>query len=193
MKRVFDLFFSFTGLILFSPMFFIISLLIKISMSGPVFFKQERVGQYGHLFKIVKFRTMSPNNSNNTVTVQGDERITPLGRFLRRFKLDELPELWNVFTGRMSFVGPRPDVPGYADKLSGESRKILKLKPGITGPATLKYANEEALLSSADDPVRFNNEVIFPDKVMINLAYYNNHTIFRDIKIILSSIFRKNY
>ena len=133
------------------------------------------------------------SDSNITITVQGDMRITKIGKFLRRYKLDELPELWNVFIGDMSFVGPRPDVPGYADKLVGRDRDILKLQPGITGQATLKYVNEEEILAEHDDPIRYNDEVIFPDKVRINLEYYDNQSIWLDIKIIFATIFRKYY
>jgi len=160
-------------------------------MHGVVFFRQERIGQNGKLFKVIKFRTMSENNSGSVVTVKGDSRITPLGTKLRKYKLDELPELWNVLKGEMSLVGPRPDVPGYADNLIGESREILNLRPGITGPATLKYSNEEEILASVSDPVKYNDDVIFPDKVRINLEYIHNHGLIGDIKIILKTVFRK--
>ena len=120
----------------------------------------------------------------------GENRITPLGHVLRKYKLDELPELWNVLIGDMSFVGPRPDVPGYADALEGEARDVLRLRPGITGPASLKYANEEEILALVDDPQRYNDEVIFPDKVRINLEYYHNHTFMGDLRLIFATIFR---
>ncbi len=132
---------------------------------------------------------MYVNNDKNTVSVKGDTRITKLGKYLRKYKIDELPELFNILLGQMSFVGPRPDVPGYADKLKGDDRLILKLKPGITGPASLKYYNEEELLAKAKDPVKYNNEIIFPDKVKINLEYYHNHNLWYDIKIIFKTIF----
>ena len=129
----------------------------------------------------------------NTISVRGDDRITLFGKFLRRYKLDELPELWNVVNGEMSLVGPRPDVPGYADNLQNNDRLVLKMRPGITGPASIKYANEELLLSKQDNPRKYNDEVIFPDKVRINLEYYNNRSLYLDIKIIFATIFRTSY
>ena len=133
---------------------------------------------------------MTLYHSGSSISIEGEQRITPLGAKLRKYKLDELPELWNVLIGDMSFVGPRPDVPGYADKLKGENRKVLELRPGITCEASLKYANEETLLAKQKDPVKYNDEVIFPDKVKMNLTYYYNHNILKDIKIILKTIFR---
>ena len=192
-KRIFDLFFSIAGLIFFMPLFFIVSILVKLDSKGPVFFLQIRVGKDAKMFQIIKFRTMHDNNISSTISVHGDTRITSFGKFLRRFKIDELPELLNIFNGEMSFVGPRPDVPGYADKLVGEDRKILMLKPGITSLASLKYSNEEKLLSKKDNPKYFNDNVIFPDKVRMNLKYYNNHNIWLDIKIIFATLFRLNY
>lgn len=188
-KRIFDIFFSLIGLIIFSPLLLLLTLLIKISMpEGPVIFKQKRVGRQGKLFTIYKFRTMTMNHSGLPITINGESRITPLGAKLRKYKLDELPELWNVLVGDMSFVGPRPDVPGYADKLTGEERKILEMRPGITGPASLKYVNEEELLAQQDDPIRYNNEVIYPDKVRINLNYIKDWSIWLDIKIIIYTL-----
>ena len=131
---------------------------------------------------------MTPVHSGSSISVAGESRITPLGAILRRYKLDELPELWNVLCGDMSLVGPRPDVPGYADKLSGNDRGILELKPGITGPATLKYRNEEQILAAQDDPQKYNDEIIFPDKVKINLSYLSNHTFIGDLKIIMQTL-----
>ena len=133
---------------------------------------------------------MSSGHNGSSISVAGEERITTLGRTLRKYKLDELPELWNVFIGDMSFVGPRPDVPGYMDKLTGENRLILQLRPGITGPASLKYAHEEDILSQVQNPIEYNDQVIFPDKVKINLDYYYNHNFLDDIKIIFQTIFR---
>ncbi len=164
---------------------------ILISIGLPILFKQQRVGMNGQLFTLYKFRTMLVNHSGNSISVAGEARITPLGAILRKYKLDELPELWNVLKGDMSFVGPRPDVQGYADRLVGEDRKILNLRPGITGPASLKYANEEELLSKVLDPIKYNNTVIYPDKVKINLKYYYSHSMWGDIKIIFYTIFRK--
>jgi len=162
-----------------------------MKMPGPVFFSQKRVGQQGKLFTMVKFRTMKMNHGGSTISVKGESRITPLGATLRKYKLDELPELWNVLTGDMSFVGPRPDVPGYADLLQGEDRKILLLKPGITGPASMKYANEEEILALQKDPVKYNNEVIYPDKVRINLEYLKHLSFLLDLKIILYTVLGK--
>jgi lipopolysaccharide/colanic/teichoic acid biosynthesis glycosyltransferase len=158
---------------------------------GPVIFKQKRVGQHGKLFTMYKFRTMVNGASGSTISVAGENRITPLGAVLRKYKLDELPELWNVLIGDMSFVGPRPDVPGYADKLTGEDRKILVLRPGITGPASLKYRNEEYLLSLQSDPQKYNDEVIFPDKVRINLHYLKNWSFGYDLKLIIYTVLGK--
>ena len=158
MKRLIDFILSFTGLILLSPFLLFISILIKITNNGSIFFVQERVGKNGSLFKMIKFRTMyTDHNDNNTISVKGDSRITKLGFFLRKYKIDELPELINVLFGDMSFVGPRPDVKGYADKLKGDHRKILKLRPGITGPASIKFINEELLLSQQKNPKFYIN------------------------------------
>lgn len=136
---------------------------------------------------------MNINHGGNTVSIKGENRITPLGSELRKYKLDELPELWNVLKGDMSLVGPRPDLPEYANKLTGEERKILELRPGITGPATLKYANEEELLASVSDPQRYNDEVLWPDKVRINLHYYYNKSLSGDIVIILETLGRNQH
>jgi lipopolysaccharide/colanic/teichoic acid biosynthesis glycosyltransferase len=157
-------------------------------MPGPVFFTQKRVGQHGKLFTMIKLRTMTVNHGGSSISVKGESRITPLGAVMRKYKLDELPGLWNVLKGDMSFVGPRPDVPGYADQLEGEDRKILLLKPGITGPASMKYSNEEEILADQDDPVKYNNEVIYPDKVRINLEYLKNQSFILDLKIIIYTI-----
>lgn len=190
-KRIFDICASFVGLILLSPLMLVIALLIKISMPGKILFRQERSGLNGRTLRLVKFRTMSENKTGITITVKGDARITPLGAKLRKYKLDELPELWNVLKGDMSFVGPRPDMPEYAGKLTGRQREILKMRPGITGPATLKYSNEEEMLAGVPDPVKYNDEIIFPDKVRINLEYAERNSLPGDILIILKSIFRK--
>lgn len=191
-KRIFDIVASFFGLILLSPVFIIVAILIRINMSGPIFFIQKRTGINGKLFNICKFRTMIVNHGGSSVSLKGESRITPLGARLRKHKLDELPELWNVLKGDMSFVGPRPDVPEYTDKLIGEEKRILEVRPGITGPATLKYANEEELLSSVPDPQKYNDEVLWPDKVRLNLSYYYNRTFFGDIRIIFRTIFNRN-
>ena len=191
MKRIVDLFFSILGLILLLPFFLILSILIKITSEGPIFFFQSRVGRNGRIFKIIKFRTMFIiQRSRSTISIKGDVRVTKVGSFLRKYKLDELPELINVLFGHMSLVGPRPDVPGYADKLKGIDRDILKLRPGITGPASLKYIKEEEILAKQNNPKEYNDKVIFPDKVRINLDYYNNQSVWSDFKIIFATIFR---
>ena len=174
-----------------SPVLLIIAVAIKISMPGPVLFRQERAGRHGKPFIINKFRTMTMNHGGNTISVRGEKRITPLGAWLRRHKLDELPELWNVLAGDMSFVGPRPDMPEYAAMLKDDERLILELRPGITGPATLAYADEEEILAGVPDPVKYNDEVLWPDKVRINLEYYHNRSFMGDIKIILETLLRR--
>jgi lipopolysaccharide/colanic/teichoic acid biosynthesis glycosyltransferase len=189
-KYLFDRVFALMGLLLSLPLLVVISGVILLNDGWPVLFVQRRVGKGGKLFPMVKFRTMRLNDGTNTVSVKGDHRITTTGAFLRKYKLDELPGLWNVLIGQMSFVGPRPDVPGYADLLHGADRKILELRPGITGPATLKYANEEELLAGVDDPKRYNDEVIFPDKVKINLEYAHHHNLITDLNIILKTLFK---
>ena len=189
LKNSFDKIFALIGLLVLSPLLLLIALLIRVKMpDGAVLFRQQRVGQYGKVFTMVKFRTMTATHHGSSISVEGESRITPLGAFLRKYKLDELPELWNILKGDMSFVGPRPDVPGYADKLIGKDRDILQLKPGITGPATLKYRNEEELLAQQANPQQYNDEVIFPDKVKINLEYLRRHSFWGDIRIIIQTI-----
>tara|TARA_B100000614_G_scaffold226476_1_gene216766 strand:- start:178 stop:765 length:588 start_codon:yes stop_codon:yes gene_type:complete len=189
-KRLFDIIFSFLGLVLLLPLFIIVSILIKVDSSGPIFFLQERVGLYGKYFKIIKFRSMKVNHNDSlTITLKNDKRITRIGRKLRKYKIDEIPELINVLIGDMSFVGPRPDVPGYTDLLKGNERNILKLRPGITSSASIKYSNEEQLLLEQEDPIAYNDDVIFPDKVKMNLNYYENNNIWIDIKIIFATVF----
>ena len=196
LKRSFDVIVSFVGMLVLSPIFLLCVFSIMLFSGFPIFFSQKRIGRLSKEFTLYKFRTMIENASKmagGSITVGNDPRITPIGKFLRRWKLDEIPTLWNVLKGDMSFVGPRPDVPGYADKLLGESRRVLELRPGITGPATLKYSNEEKLLAAVEDPIKYNDEVIFPDKVKINLEYMDNWSLWRDIKIIFKTIFRTNY
>lgn len=189
LKNLFDYSASFIGLLFLWPVILVCAVLIKIKMpDGPVFFIQKRVGKDGELFSMYKLRTMSVNHGGSSVSVAGEARITPLGRILRRYKLDELPELWNVLKGDMSFVGPRPDVPGYADSLKGDDKRILKLKPGITGPASLKYRNEEDILALQSDPQKYNDEVIYPDKVRINLYYLDNYSFLKDIQMIFCTV-----
>ena len=194
MKRLFDLTASLIGLIVLFPVFIIVSVLVKTSSAGPVFFMQQRIGRRGRVFKMIKFRSMKViQSSDSTISVKGDLRITKFGAFLRKYKIDEIPELFNVLRGDMSIVGPRPDVSGYADKLEGEDVLILELLPGITGPASLKYANEEDILVLQEDPVKYNDDVIYPDKVKLNLDYYHNNNLWIDIKIIFATIFRTGY
>jgi len=189
-KRAFDLLAAILGLLVLSPVLLLIGLLIRLKMpGGPAFFTQKRVGKNGKLFIMIKFRTMSVDHEGNSISVGGESRVTSLGRVLRKYKLDEIPGLWNILVGEMSFVGPRPDVPGYADKLTGPDRRLLRIRPGLTGPATLKYADEEDILAQQDDPVRFNDEVIFPDKVRINLNYLDHWSLWLDIKIITLTLF----
>ena len=189
LKFIFDRVVSFIGLVVLWPVLIVVAILIKVKMpGGPVLFVQDRVGRGGQLFKCHKFRTMTVNHNGSTVSVAGDSRITPLGAKLRHWKRDELPGLWDVLIGKMSFVGPRPDVPGYADALVGEDREVLLLRPGITGPASLKYRNEEELLASVEDPQRYNDEVIYPDKVRLNRYYLHHYSFWMDLKMILATV-----
>lgn len=191
-KYLFDRIMALVGLIVLSPVLFVVWMLIRVKMpDGPAVFTQKRVGKDGKLFTMYKFRSMSAHHSGSTVSVAGESRITPLGAKLRRYKLDELPELWNVLIGDMSFVGPRPDVPGYADKLEGDDRRVLQLRPGITGPASLKYRDEEVLLASQANPQEFNDKVIYPDKVRINLYYLDHYSFLADIKMIFATVLGK--
>lgn len=201
LKYIFDKLASFIGLITLSPLFLVVACLIRHKMpGGPVLFKQKRVGQHGKLFTVYKFRSMSVKKEASVASRASEQtsiasaeqnRITPLGEKLRRYKLDELPELWNVLKGDMSFVGPRPDVPGYADRLQGDDREMLRLKPGITGPASLKYRNEEVILSIVTDPQKYNDEVIFPDKVRLNLYYLRHYSFVKDIQMIICTVLGK--
>ena len=189
MKWLFDRVVAFVGLCFLWPVLLVVWVLIHAKMpGGPAIFTQKRVGKGGKLFTMYKFRSMTVGHGGSSVSVAGESRITPLGAKLRKYKLDELPELWNVLIGDMSFVGPRPDVPGYADKLQGEDRLILNLRPGITGPASLKYKNEEEILAQVEDPQKYNDEVIYPDKVKINLEYYYHHSLVGDIKLIIQTV-----
>ncbi|SOC57483.1 Sugar transferase involved in LPS biosynthesis (colanic, teichoic acid) [Chromohalobacter canadensis] len=188
-KRTFDLMLSAIGLALSSWLILLAWIAASWDTRSNGFFIQQRVGKNGRLFRVVKIKTMRPNRDlSTTVTRSGDPRITPLGRFLRKTKIDELPQLWNVLWGDMSFVGPRPDVPGFADSLVGEERRLLSIRPGITGPATLKYRNEEELLTAAGDPEVYNREVIWPDKVRINLEYIRNWRLAKDLQYIWKTV-----
>ena len=205
-KWIFDRVVSFVGLLFLWPVLIIVAILVKVKMpGGPAFFVQKRVGKGGKLFNCHKFRTMTVNHNGSTVSVAGDSRITPLGAKLRHYKLDELPGLWDVLRGKMSFVGPRPDVPGYADKLSGDDRDVLKLRPGITGPATLKYRLEDEMIAEyvarkqkegdTRDPqaiaVEYNDTVIYPDKVRLNCYYYRHYSFIKDIQMIFCTVLGK--
>lgn len=191
LKYILDRVTAFVGLLFLWPVLLIVAILIKIQMPGPVLFVQERVGKDGKLFRCHKFRSMIVEHTGSSVSVAGESRITPLGAKLRKYKLDELPELWDVLIGNMSFVGPRPDVPGYADKLQGDDRIILSMRPGITGPATLKYRNEEELLATVDNPQHYNDTVIYPDKVRINRYYAEHYSFAKDLQIIICTVFGK--
>jgi lipopolysaccharide/colanic/teichoic acid biosynthesis glycosyltransferase len=192
LKWIFDRIVSFIGLLCLWPVLIVVAILIKIKMpGGPALFTQKRVGRHGKLFTMHKFRSMTVSHSGSSVSVAGEARITPLGAKLRKYKLDELPELWDVFIGNMSFVGPRPDVPGYADQLKGDDRRVLKLRPGITGPASLKYRDEEELLAKVENPIEYNDTVIYPDKVRINLYYLDHYSFIKDIQMILCTVLGK--
>lgn len=205
-KWIFDRALSFIGLFFLWPILIIIAILIKIKMpGGPAFFVQKRVGKDGKLFDCHKFRTMTVKHSGSTISVAGDSRITPIGATLRHYKLDELPGLWDVLIGNMSFVGPRPDVPGYADMLEGDDRDVLKLRPGITGPATLKYRLEDEMIAeyvaqrqkegdsreTQEIAVEYNDKVIYPDKVRLNCYYFRNYSFIKDMQMILCTVFGK--
>lgn len=207
LKYLFDRLVSFIGLVCLSPFFLVVAILIKVKMPGsPVFFVQDRVGMDGKLFPCHKFRTMQEYHNGATVSVAGDSRITPLGAKLRHYKLDELPGLWDVLIGNMSFVGPRPDVPGYADKLQGDDRDVLKLRPGITGPATLKYRREDEMIADyvakrqaqgdkrpmQEIATEYNDQVIYPDKVRLNCYYYRHYSFWRDIQMIFATVLGKH-
>jgi len=192
LKRLFDIITSFLGILVLSPVLLLVVILIKLRTPGSIFFCQKRTGRRGKPFMLYKFRTMIPYHSGSSISVWGESRITPLGAKLRKYKVDELPELWNVLKGDMSLVGPRPDVPEYTERLKGEELRILDLRPGITSPASIRYANEEVLIASASDPHKYYNEVIWPDKVRLNLEYANNRSFFGDLIIIFDTIFKRN-
>lgn len=192
LKYVFDRVAALLGLLLIWWLLIVVAILIKVKMpGGPALFRQTRIGRHGKPFTIYKFRTMTVGHGGSSVSVAGESRITPLGAVLRRYKIDELPELWNVLIGDMSFVGPRPDVPGYADRLQGDDREMLELRPGITGPASLKYRNEEELLAAVDNPQEYNDTVIYPDKVRINRYYLHNYSFVKDIEMIVCTVIGK--
>ncbi len=188
-KRVFDLFFSVIGILFLVIPIIILIIISSISTKKIGLFSQHRIGKHARLFTMYKIRTMIGNDDESPITLLDDKRITPFGKFLRLFKLDELPQLFNVLIGDMSFVGPRPDVAGYADILKGDDKIVLSVKPGITGPATLKFKNEEQLLVNQSDPKKYNDEIIWVEKVKINRQYIENWTLLYDIRYILKTIF----
>ena len=216
LKWLFDRIVAFIGLLFLWPIILITAILVNVKMpGGPAFFVQKRVGKDGKLFNCHKFRSMTVAHNGSTVSVARDSRITPFGAKLRHYKIDELPGLWDVLIGKMSFVGPRPDVPGYADKLMGADRDVLKLRPGITGPATLKYRLEDEMmadfvskikneklkmingveipqgLSDQELAVWYNDTIIYPDKVRLNCYYYRNYSFVKDIQMILCTVLGK--
>ena len=226
LKWIFDRVVSLIGLLFLWPLLLVVAILIKVKMpGGPALFVQKRVGKGGKLFNCHKFRTMTVKHNGSTVSVAGDSRITPLGATLRHYKLDELPGLWDVLIGNMSFVGPRPDVPGYADKLEGDDRDVLKLRPGITGPATLKYRLEDEMIADwvskvkregslceksdknsiqnlpnninemSDQEIavwyKYNDNVIYPNKVRLNCYYYRHYSFIKDIQMIVCTVLGK--
>ncbi len=192
LKRSFDIIVSFIGLLFTLPIIIISALLIKIKYKESGFFTQRRVGRGGKIFNIIKIKTMSSKVDFKTnVTTKNDPRITPLGRIFRKTKIDELPQLINVLKGDMSFVGPRPDVKELIDSIPEEEREIfLSIRPGITGPATIKYRNEEEILATVEDSQRYNDEVIFPNKVEINIDYIRDYSFIKDIQYILQTVFK---
>lgn len=213
LKFVFDRLVAFLGLCFLWPVILVTAILVKVKMpGGPAFFCQKRVGKDGKLFTCHKFRSMTAVHNGSTVSVAGDSRITPFGAKLRHYKIDELPGLWDVLIGNMSFVGPRPDVPGYADKLEGDDRKVLKLRPGITGPATLKYRLEDEMIADFVSEIKneklkvingleipqgltdqelavwYNDNIIYPDKVRLNKYYYEHYSFVKDIEMIFATV-----
>lgn len=190
-KRLFDIVFSLIGLIVTGWAIILFYLLIRISYKESGFFRQDRVGKDGKIFSVVKLKSMrNIEGITTTVTVDGDPRITPVGKFIRKKKIDELPQLYNVLIGDMSFVGPRPDVEELINSLPCDKKNIhLSIRPGITGPATLKYKNEEDILVSVKNPEKYNREVIFKDKVKINIEYIKTYSFIKDIKYILKTVF----
>ena len=189
-KRVFDIIASLCGIIITGVFLVIISLVIKFTSKGPIFFKQSRVGKDGMLFQILKFRTMVVNAESlgKQITIGNDNRITKVGHFLRKYKIDELPQLFNVFIGDMSLVGPRPEVPKYVELYTDEQRRVLVVKPGITDLASIRYRNENELLGKADNPEELYINIIMPDKLKLNLQYIDKSNIFLDVYIIVKTI-----
>lgn len=189
-KRLFDLLFSLAGLLLFSPLFLLIALWVRLDSRGPVIFTQQRVGKEGKLFRIYKFRTMVPDaeRQGTAITVANDRRVTACGAFLRKYKLDELPQLVNILKGEMTLIGPRPEVPHYVRLYTKEQRQVLLMTPGLTDEASIKYRNENELLREADCAERVYVEQIMPDKLRINLEYMRSASLRRDLQIIWKTV-----
>lgn len=189
-KRFFDIVFSFLGLTVLSPLFLLLAVWIKLDSRGPVFYRQVRVGRHNRDFRIFKFRSMRVGSDKGSlVTIGGrDPRVTRSGYYIRKFKLDELPQLINVLIGDMSFVGPRPEVRKYVDMYTPEQLHVLDVRPGITDEASIAYRNENELLATAADPERFYIETVMPDKLRINLQYVQNHSFWGDIKLIFKTL-----
>ena len=188
-KRSFDIGASLAGLLLLAPVIFLCWLVATLDTRSNGFFIQKRIGRHGHVIRVCKIKTMYPGDSQRSpIASRNIASISRSGRVFRKYKLDELPQLFNVLSGSMSLVGPRPDVPGYADRLQGEDRIILSLRPGITGPASIKYKDEESILAAVDDPEAYNDRIIWPDKVRINREYVNNYSLLRDLRYIFHTI-----
>ncbi len=191
-KNIFDYSVAILSLPLVLPVILVCWIIASIDTKSNGFFYQNRIGKNGLPFRVIKIKTMyNPTKSEqrSAITANVQTKISKSGSIFRKYKLDELPQILNILSGNMSFVGPRPDVPGYADCLQGEDRIVLKLKPGITGPASIKYKNEEKILAAQINPQEYNDTIIWPDKVKINKTYYNNYTFSKDIKYILQTIF----
>ncbi|MFK5879365.1 MAG: sugar transferase [Flavobacteriaceae bacterium] len=189
-KYIFDIFLGIIGLIIFIIPMLLFIVITSFSTKSFGIFSQKRVGRNAKLFKLYKIKTMCVNDATNHITTANDLRITKFGKFLRKSKMDELPQIFNVLIGDMSFVGPRPDVEGYADKLMGDDRIILSVKPGITGPATIKFNNEEELLAQQENPIKYNDEVIWPQKVEINKVYVKEWNLKKDLRYLYMTVFK---
>lgn len=189
MKRLFDIIFSSIGLLMLSPLFLVLAVWIRCDSKGKVFYKQTRVGRDQHDFQLFKFRSMQPDADKGSLITVGerDPRITRSGYFIRKYKLDELPQLINVLIGDMSLVGPRPEVRRYVDLYTTEQQHVLDVRPGITDKASIQYRNENELLAQADDPEHFYREVVMQDKLRINLEYVAHHSFFGDLHILLQT------
>lgn len=191
MKRFFDVLFSFIGLLILLPLFAVISILVKLDSRGPIFFRQERIGKEFRPFKIYKFRTMVMDAENNgpQITVGGNSRVTKIGKLLRKYKIDELPQLINILKGEMSLVGPRPEVKKYVELFKLDYEKLLKIRPGVTDPASIRYSKEESILSSSKNWEEDYAKKLLPEKIKISSQYVDNHNFLNDLYLILKTIF----